>query len=94
MGVARSKLIRSIPMPTLELMKVFIRAHSAPFKNDTEMPWVVDEPYRAIHSVSTFKLRIQSSVLASSVSLFALISFSKVTGGQNYGKGKSVFLVF
>ena len=55
-GVARSKLVRSIPMPSPDLMKVFIRAHASHFKNDQDMPWVVDEPYLSIHSVRINKL--------------------------------------
>ena len=51
-AVPRSKLSRLIPIPGLELMKIFIRAHSHRYKHEPDMPWVVDEPYLSMHKVT------------------------------------------
>ena len=50
-GVPRSKLKTRIQSPSLELLKIFIRAHSRRFNNHSDMPWVVDEPYLSMHEV-------------------------------------------
>ena len=50
-AVPRSALIRSIPTPSKDLMKTFIRANARKFKDDPDMPWVVDEPFMSIHKV-------------------------------------------
>lgn len=50
-AVPRSKLSRLIPIPGIELMKIFIRAHSHRYKYEPEMPWVVDEPYLSMHKI-------------------------------------------
>ena len=50
-AVPRSALIRSIPTPSKDLMKTFIRANARRFKDDADMPWVVDEPFMSIHKV-------------------------------------------
>ena len=50
-GVPRSAIVRSIPTPSRDLMKTFIRAHSRRFKEEPGMPWIVDEPFKSIHNV-------------------------------------------
>ena len=56
-GVPRSKLKSRIQSPSLELLKIFIRAHSRKYKNHSDMPWVVDEPYLSMHEVHELKYR-------------------------------------
>ena len=47
-------MFRTIPEPSIELMKTLIRAHAIKkLKEDPEIPWVVDEPFMSIHNVST-----------------------------------------
>ena len=47
-------MFRTIPEPSIELMKTLIRAHAIKkLKEDPEMPWVVDEPFMSIHNVRT-----------------------------------------